>query len=105
VSPAKLKVALYVPAIVAKTLHVYVERFETWVGPVTLVQVVIPEGTVARVQVPAEVGALAFVGPVTVAVNTIVLASVAVELPAVTEIVGSTLLTCVVCVALAGVRE
>ena len=70
-----------------------------------LVQLVIPVGTVAIVHEPAEVGAPALSGPVTVAVNTTVLASVAVDAPAVTEIEGVTLFTCVVCVALADVRE
>lgn len=70
-----------------------------------LVQIVIPVGTVARVHEPAELGALALSGPVTVAVNTTVLASVAVDAPAVTEIDGVTLFTRVVCVVLADVRE
>ena len=73
--------------------------FATLLGPVTLVQLVIPAGTVVIVQVPVGVGAAAFAGPATVAVNTMVLARVAVETFAVTAVVGATGFTNVVCVA------
>lgn len=43
--------------------------FSTAGGLNVLVQVVIPDGTVVIVQVPAELGPAAFVGPETVAVN------------------------------------
>lgn len=79
--------------------------FDALLGPVTLVQLVIPAGTVVIVQVPIEVGAAAFTGPVTVAVNTTVLARVAVETFAVTEGVTVTGFTCVDCVVLAEVKE
>jgi hypothetical protein len=85
-----------VPAIVAKTLQVYVDTFDAPIGPVTLVQLVMPLGLVVIVQVPDEVGAAALLGPVTLAVNTTVLANVAVDAFAVTEIVGVTWLTEVV---------
>lgn len=71
----------------------------------TLVQLVIPTGTVEIVQVPVEVDAAAFAGPVTVAVNTTVLARVAVETLAVTEGVTVTGFTMVDWVVLAEVNE
>lgn len=72
------------------------ETFDALMGPVTLVQEVIPLGTEATIQEPEEIGAEALVGPVTVAVNKIVLASVAVDAFAVTENVGVTGSTVVV---------
>jgi len=72
---------------------------------VTLVQVVIPAGTVEIVQTPVEVGAAAFAGPATVAVNTTVLARGAVETFAVTDGIAATGFTCVTCVVLAEVKE
>lgn len=71
----------------------------------TLVQIVTPAGTVEIVQLPVEVGAAAFVGPVTVAVNTTVLARAAVDTFAVTDGVTVTGFTCVGCVVLAEVKE
>jgi hypothetical protein len=74
-------------------------------GPVTLVQVVMPAGTVVMVQVPVEIGAAALTGPVTVAVNTRVLAKVAVDELAVTEGATVTALTLVDWVVFLEVKE
>lgn len=74
-------------------------------GPVTLVQVVMPAGTVARVQVPVEVGAAALTGPVTDAVNTSVLPKIAVDELAVTTGATVTALTLVDWVVFLEVKE
>ena len=61
------------------------------------VQVVIPDGTVVIVQVPAEVGPAAFVGPETVAVNANELPNTGVEAFAVTTGITVTKSTFVAC--------
>ena len=77
------------------TLHVYVEMFEAGVGPVVVVQVVTPVTPVIA-HVPNPLGAIAPPGPVTVAVNVIVVPSGALPEPATTSTVGVDLPTVVV---------
>jgi hypothetical protein len=74
---------------------VYVETFEAAAGPVVVEQLVIPVIPVIA-QIPAAVGAIAPVGPATVAVKVIVLPKAAEVAFADTARVGVVLLTEVV---------
>ena len=93
--PVKVKVAEYVPVTPASTLQLYVETFDAWVGPLVVVQLVIPV-TPIMFQVPPVVGAVAPVGPVAVAVKTIVEPRDAVVEFALTAITGAVSVTVVV---------
>ena len=75
------------PDTEATTLHVYVDTFETGTGPIVVVQFVTPVTPVIA-QVPTPDGAIAPVGPATVAVNVIVLPSDPVSEFALTATVG-----------------
>jgi len=72
-----VKLAPYVPASDASRLQVYVEMFEEAIGPVVDAHAVIPD-TPVIIHVPVAVGAVAPLGPVTVAVKVMVDPSAAV---------------------------
>ena len=87
--------AVYVPASDATTSQTYVETFAAGVGPVVVVQLVIPV-TPVMAHVPIPLGAIAPVGPVTVAVKLIVDPSAALVALATTATTGDDLPTVVV---------
>jgi len=85
-------VAPYVPAREATTWQLYVEILLALVGPVAVVHVEIPLTPVIA-QIPVATGAIDPIGPETVAVNEIVVPSVAVGESATTDTVGTTPVT------------
>lgn len=93
--PVKVKVAEYVPVTAANTLQVYVETFDAWDGPLVVVQLVTPV-TPVILQTPPVVGAVAPIGPVAVAVKTIVDPRVADVEFALTATAGAVFVTLVV---------
>lgn len=91
----KVKVAEYLPVTLAKTLQVYVETLDAWLGPLVVVQLVTPV-TPVILQTPPVVGAVAPLGPVAVAVKTIVEPREATLEFAETETAGAVFVTLVV---------